>query len=96
MSDAERAFALGHLVHAAAYVFAHTYVNRYAGDVFDIQTNEGAARRHVRVESFISRAGFSATTVAQPRRVGSTEFWDIAGLQLVPLQEDTHSGCEMA
>jgi hypothetical protein len=28
-------------------------------------------------------AGFSATTIAQPRRVGSTEFWDSTGSKLL-------------
>ena len=55
LSNQQLAFVLGNLAHASADIFAHTYVNRYAGDIFDIQINETAARRHVMIESFISR-----------------------------------------
>jgi LysM repeat protein/uncharacterized coiled-coil DUF342 family protein len=54
MTAQERAFVLGYFTHAAADILAHTYVNRYAGDVFDITDNETAAKRHVMIESFIS------------------------------------------
>lgn len=54
-SDQELAFILGNFAHAAVDVFAHTYVNRYVGEIFDIGLNEPAARRHVMIESFISR-----------------------------------------
>jgi hypothetical protein len=54
ISDEQRAFAFGYLIHAAADVFAHTYVNRYAGDVFELK-KPAASIRHVRLESFISQ-----------------------------------------
>lgn len=54
LSDQELAFVMGLFCHAAADVFAHSYVNRYAGDVFDIEHNPTAARRHVLLESFLS------------------------------------------
>ena len=54
MTEQEMAFALGNLTHAAADVFAHTYVNRYAGDVFELADHEWAAIRHINIESFMS------------------------------------------
>ncbi|MEO6081293.1 MAG: zinc dependent phospholipase C family protein [Steroidobacteraceae bacterium] len=53
-TDQEKAFALGTLIHAASDVFAHTYVNRYAGAIFDIGDNEEASLRHVKLESYLS------------------------------------------
>jgi len=50
----ELAFALGYLTHAAGDVFAHTFVNKYAGDLFELQEHEWAAIRHIHIESFIS------------------------------------------
>lgn len=51
-----RAFAYGYLGHAAADVFAHTYVNQYAGDIFLLSDNETLVeQRHVALESFISK-----------------------------------------
>ena len=35
----EKAFAYGFLGHGAADTFAHTYVNMYSGDIFDIITS---------------------------------------------------------
>jgi hypothetical protein len=60
LSDEHRAFAVGNLVHAAADIFAHTYVNRYAGDVFEL-SKQAASIRHVRLESFLSH--FTPTLV---------------------------------
>jgi Zinc dependent phospholipase C len=54
LDDAELAFALGYLTHAASDVFAHTFVNKYAGDLFELQDHEWAAIRHIHIESFIS------------------------------------------
>ncbi|WP_299742557.1 zinc dependent phospholipase C family protein [uncultured Tateyamaria sp.] len=54
LSDAERAFALGFASHVASDVFAHTFVNRYAGDVFELTEHEWAAIRHIHVESYVS------------------------------------------
>ena len=51
----DRAFAYGYLSHAAADVFAHTYVNQYAGDTFDIFDNElDVEARHIVLEQYIS------------------------------------------
>lgn len=50
----QTAFALGYFSHAAADVFAHTFVNRYAGDVFELFAHPDAALRHIYVESFVS------------------------------------------
>lgn len=49
------AFAYGYLGHAASDVFAHTYVNQYAGDVFDLSDETLVEQRHVALESFIGR-----------------------------------------
>lgn len=53
-SNSELAFAYGFVVHAASDVFAHTYVNQYSGDVFEL-TNGGtiAEYRHFALEKFI-------------------------------------------
>jgi len=50
----EMAFALGYVGHAAADVFAHSYVNRYAGDVFLLTDGEiDVEARHIFLESYI-------------------------------------------
>ena len=53
----EKAFAYGNLVHAASDVFAHSYVNMYAGEVFDIIEHIDVStlpdRRHFLLESYI-------------------------------------------
>lgn len=51
-----RAFALGYLSHAASDVFAHTYVNTYAGDIFILTDEQEVEQRHFAIESFIDRA----------------------------------------
>lgn len=51
----ERAYALGFRAHAAADVFAHTYVNLYSGGHFTLDDTDFAVEaRHVLLESFIS------------------------------------------
>lgn len=55
LSDAETAFVLGYLTHAASDIFAHTFVNRYAGDLFELKNHRWAAIRHIYLESFISK-----------------------------------------
>lgn len=50
----ERAFVAGFSTHIASDIFAHTYVNRYSGGVFDIQKAPSIAKRHVALESYIS------------------------------------------
>lgn len=48
------AFAYGFFSHAAADVFAHTYVNTYSGDIFELTDGEAAVEtRHLALESFI-------------------------------------------
>lgn len=57
MDKAERpeevAFSLGYLTHAASDVFAHTYVNTYAGDIFSFQDEQEVELRHMALENFI-------------------------------------------
>ncbi|MGM9484922.1 zinc dependent phospholipase C family protein [Roseateles sp. NT4] len=53
-TDAERAFAFGMLVHAASDIFAHTYVNKYSGDVYLLTDEIDVERRHFLIESYIS------------------------------------------
>ncbi|HHJ17215.1 MAG TPA: hypothetical protein ENJ80_11010 [Gammaproteobacteria bacterium] len=50
----EIAFAYGYLLHAAMDVWAHTYVNLYAGDLFSIVENQEIAARHVGLETYIA------------------------------------------
>jgi hypothetical protein len=46
----EIAFAVGYMLHAAMDMWAHTYVNTYAGGAFELGEN---AARHMAIESFI-------------------------------------------
>lgn len=51
----EKAFAYGYLGHGAADTFAHTYVNMYSGDIFDMNDGEtDVEKRHIFLEKFIS------------------------------------------
>ncbi len=53
-TDEEFAFALGYVVHSATDVFAHSYVNHYAGDIFHLaQGGTIAEARHFALEKFI-------------------------------------------
>ncbi|KZN66567.1 hypothetical protein N473_09245 [Pseudoalteromonas luteoviolacea CPMOR-1] len=55
-SNSERAFALGFKAHASADIFAHTYVNRYAGGAFDLADGEiDVEIRHILIENLISK-----------------------------------------
>ncbi|MEK7801165.1 MAG: zinc dependent phospholipase C family protein, partial [Pseudomonadota bacterium] len=49
------AFTYGYLGHASADVFAHTYVNQYAGDTFELKDETLVEQRHMALEAFISR-----------------------------------------
>lgn len=49
-----RAFAAGYLTHAAGDVFAHTYVNHYAGGEFTLDP-AGNAARHILLESYLGK-----------------------------------------
>jgi hypothetical protein len=54
-SEEELAFAYGYLSHASADVFAHTYINMYSGDHFDLaDEEEDVELRHIYLETFIS------------------------------------------
>lgn len=54
-SPSEKAFVYGYLGHIASDVFAHTYVNQYAGDVFDLTDETVVEKRHFILESFIDK-----------------------------------------
>ena len=50
-----KAFAYGFLGHSASDTFAHSYVNMYCGDVFDMNDGEtDVEKRHIFLEKFIS------------------------------------------
>lgn len=49
----ELAFAAGYLVHAASDTFAHSYVNAYAGDIFELGDERAVERRHFVLEKYI-------------------------------------------
>ncbi|MBK4722726.1 zinc dependent phospholipase C family protein [Azospirillum sp. YIM DDC1] len=50
----EIAFAYGFAAHAAGDIFAHTYVNAYAGDIFELTDGEvEVERRHFVLEKYI-------------------------------------------
>ncbi len=51
------AFVYGFMGHAATDVFAHTYVNMYAGDIFSIADGENDVEsRHVALEDYIQKS----------------------------------------
>ena len=53
----EIAFAYGFAAHAAGDIFAHTYVNAYAGDIFELTDNEREVElRHFVLEKYIEFA----------------------------------------
>lgn len=54
-SDVGTAYTYGYLGHAAADVFAHTYVNQYAGDIFNLTDETLVEQRHFVLESFIGK-----------------------------------------
>jgi hypothetical protein len=50
------AYSLGVLGHAAGDVFAHSYVNMYAGDIFSLTDGETDVElRHIALETFIEK-----------------------------------------
>ena len=53
----ELAFAWGYAMHFAGDVFAHSYVNNYAGGVFDLgqDRTKGIELRHFRLEKYIDQ-----------------------------------------
>ncbi|HMY38471.1 MAG TPA: hypothetical protein PK011_04030 [Marinagarivorans sp.] len=51
-----KAYTYGYLGHASADVFAHTYVNQYSGDIFELFDGETLVeKRHVMLEGFIEK-----------------------------------------
>lgn len=61
ISDADErkkalAFVFGFMSHAAADVWAHTYVNTYVGDIFSLMDGEtDVERRHIALEDYIAK-----------------------------------------
>lgn len=51
----EIAFGAGFLLHAAGDIFAHSYVNNYAGDFFSIMDERLVERRHTLLERYIDQ-----------------------------------------
>ncbi|MBF0300672.1 MAG: zinc dependent phospholipase C family protein [Oligoflexia bacterium] len=50
------AFSYGYAGHISGDVFAHTYINRFAGDIFDFANGEAEAeRRHMAVENYMAQ-----------------------------------------
>ena len=61
VSDANKAFVMGFLAHAAGDMFAHTYINHYAGGEFNFHYTQngqerpsGNALRHFIMEGYIA------------------------------------------
>ncbi len=81
----EKAFAYGFLLHGAADTFAHTYVNMYCGDIFDMNDGEtDVEKRHIFLEKFISDRlpplkDASGVTIGNP--------WDVVAIDdALPIQ----------
>ncbi|MVN88898.1 hypothetical protein GO986_19330 [Deinococcus sp. HMF7620] len=53
-SGAVKAFVTGYLTHAAGDVFAHTFVNAYAGGPFDVDPHTNAAK-HLVIEGYMGK-----------------------------------------
>ncbi|MCA3505383.1 MAG: zinc dependent phospholipase C family protein [Rhodobacter sp.] len=49
----EIAFAAGYAIHAASDIFAHSYVNIYSGDIFELKDEVAVERRHFVLEKYI-------------------------------------------
>jgi len=53
--EKSKAFAYGFLGHGASDTFAHSYINMYCGDIFDMNDGETEVeKRHISLEKFIS------------------------------------------
>ncbi len=50
-----KAYSYGFLGHASGDVFAHTYVNQYAGDTFSIADETLVEQRHMVLEGYIAK-----------------------------------------
>lgn len=71
------AYGFGYLGHAAADVFAHTYVNQYSGDVFDLEGETLVEQRHIILESYIAKAT-PALQNSSGQYLGKT--WDVVNV----------------
>lgn len=61
--ERELAFAYGYLTHAAMDMWAHSYVNLYAGDVFSFMDEQEVEFRHMAIETFVKRTHQSIFSV---------------------------------
>jgi len=74
----EKAFAYGFLLHGASDTFAHTYVNMYSGDIFDMNDGEtDVEKRHIFLEKFISDR-LPAFKDVNGREIG--EAWELVAI----------------
>lgn len=55
-SDEALAFASGYALHAAMDMWAHSYVNSFAGDIFAITDERAVEARHVALEKYLDSA----------------------------------------
>ncbi|MCL1122916.1 zinc dependent phospholipase C family protein [Shewanella surugensis] len=53
------AYSYGFLGHASSDVFAHTYVNKYAGDIFSLTDETLVETRHIALEGYIAEKNAS-------------------------------------
>ena len=66
-SQSEIAFAYGALIHAAADIFTHTYVNSYSGDIYSLKDGEvDVETRHYLLESYIASKAPPMTDGGRP------------------------------
>lgn len=56
-TNEEIAFAFGNIIHASGDIFAHSYVNNYSGDVFDLTADRSrdVELRHTLLEKYIDQ-----------------------------------------
>ncbi|WP_194866912.1 zinc dependent phospholipase C family protein [Pseudoalteromonas sp. PPB1] len=75
------AFYSGYLSHAASDVFAHTYVNSYAGDAFDLGDSDAFAVeiRHKLLEMYISKY--------QPYSLQASSVLNVSSNQIKAIKE---------
>jgi hypothetical protein len=76
-SETAKAFVYGYLGHAAADVFGHTYVNQYAGGIFNLKDEILVEQRHIILESYID-AHLPALVDSNGNNLGNS--WDLIDL----------------
>jgi hypothetical protein len=54
-SERAKSFIYGYLSHSAADIFSHTYINQYAGDIFDLTDETLVEQRHFILESYMAK-----------------------------------------